>query len=167
MKFNVNHTLLRSRAKLIMEQFEDIAQGFLIEEAEQAPLRKRIRDAVKNDSSKLSIFERGVMLQYLIDEMFGCGPLGPALRNPGVREIHVLADLKILSFTENGTSEEDIGFDDHEHLMVILKRLIHPRKISKSDSEITHVCPNGTQIKFQRSPKHPETSLVSIELVRH
>src|ERR1700761_6182585 len=91
-KFSANKQLIREREKLIIDQLRrelDTSRLTNISEDTQAQVRARIREIVNSDPAPLTMMEKGILLQNVLDEVFGFGPLGPLLRDPSVGDICV------------------------------------------------------------------------------
>src|SRR5215813_4471343 len=91
-RFQANQGLIREREKVIIDQLRrelDTSRMTQISEDTQAQVRARIREIVNSDPAPLTMMEKGILLQNILDEVFGFGPLGPLLRDPSVGDICV------------------------------------------------------------------------------
>jgi pilus assembly protein CpaF len=100
----------------------------------RADIRKSVSEIVVTDTRPLSMYERGVVLQEVLDEMFGFGPLGPLLRNPALRELFVQDESNIF-VREAKILERRIAsakFEDAAHLMKIINRVLRANNLELS-----------------------------------
>lgn len=119
-------------------------------------VRKKIRKHVFNDSteSRLTPYEKTVLYQDCLDEIFGFGPLGPLLRDPDISEIRVF-DAERTSVKRRGAFESmTILFDDEGHLRRIASLLAsqsQPRD-SENKSIDEYITPTGSRVVVTRTP---------------
>lgn len=119
---SLNIDVLKQRRQFITSRirsdFPDLnKEGFDVEQTRNA--RKKVRQFVfgENTPHALSSYERSVLLQTCLDELFGYGPLGPLVRDPEVQEIKVYSkDLTMVRKRGNDFEDASISFDDDEHL---------------------------------------------------
>ncbi len=119
-------------------------------------LRKKIRQLVFNDSteSRLTPYEKTVLYQDCLDEMFGFGPLGPLLRDPDISEIRVF-DPERTSVKRRGSFESmTVMFDDESHLRRIVNLLASQSQPRDTDNKAIdeYITPTGSRVVVTRSP---------------
>lgn len=118
----LNRDVLKQRrqfiASRIRTEFPTLdEEGFDVELIRNA--RKRVRQFVfgENASQALTSYERSVLLQHCLDELFGYGPLGPLVRDPEVQEIKVFSkDLTMVRKKGDEFEDASVKFDDDAHL---------------------------------------------------
>lgn len=102
----------------------------LMSSFESEPSAMQIRDKVKTfsiaEAESLTVFEQGVLLQDILDEVFGFGPLGPILRDPSVREIFVsdFNNVLVRRAKEEKTAPSVVAFENLEHYLKIVERIL-------------------------------------------
>jgi hypothetical protein len=79
-------------------------------------LRAMARQRVNQDSAPLTMLERGLVLQNLLDDILGFGPLGPLLRDPSVDNILVIGPDMVFVTREGRGSATDVIFANKEEL---------------------------------------------------
>ncbi|GEM_PF-1659240 len=119
-------------------------------------IRKKIRQHVFNDSteSRLTPYEKTVLYQDCLDEIFGFGPLGPLLRDPDISEIRVF-DAERTSVKRRGSLESMvIIFDDEIHLRRIVNLLASQSQPRDSDNKSIdeYITPTGSRVVVSRTP---------------
>lgn len=126
LRFEVNKELIRERklvhtrrVKKLMEELD--LKSMPSEEAvqKQEELRQLIREEVYSDPAPLVMYERGVVFEQVVDEIFGYGPLTPALRDPTLKSVAIEANGTI---TGDGKSLP-LQFDDESHITEIVQLL--------------------------------------------
>lgn len=127
-------------------------------------IRKKIRKHVFNDSteSRLTPYEKTVLYQDCLDEIFGFGPLGPLLRDPDISEIRVF-DPERTSVKRRGSFESmTIIFDDEGHLKRIVNLLASKSQPRDSDNKAIdeYITPTGSRVVVTRSPGADDPYLV-------
>ncbi len=119
-------------------------------------IRKKIRKHVFNDSteSRLTPYEKTVLYQDCLDEIFGFGPLGPLLRDPDISEIRVF-DAERTSVKRRGAFESmTIIFDDEGHLRRVASLLASQSQPRDSDDKSIdeYITPTGSRVVVTRTP---------------
>lgn len=94
-------------------------------------VRQEIRPAVarlvNEEKTPLSMGEKDKLIEEVLDEVFGLGPLEPLLRDQAVSDI--LVTTPRLIYVERGGKLErtNIEFKDDAHLMRIIERVVSGR----------------------------------------
>ncbi len=103
-------------------------------------LRREIRLVVEHlcdsENPLLSRAERERLIEEVLDETFGFGPLEALLKEPGVNDIMINGPKKIFVERNGRIERSNITFRDEEHLMQVLDRIV-----SKVGRRIDETCP--------------------------
>lgn len=104
------------------------------------------------------------MLQYIIDDIVGYGPLEPLLRDPELTEIMVngYQDVYVERF---GTIEyTSVKFESDAHLRRIIDRIVSPigRRVDESSPMVDARLPNGFRVNATISPLSLTGSILTI-----
>jgi pilus assembly protein CpaF len=97
-------------------------------EAEGDQLQKVVKDAVNQlileENALLTASERERLVDNILNETMGLGPLEPLLRDPSITEIMINGPH--LVFVERGgkLTESDTRFKDNGHLLQIIDRIV-------------------------------------------
>jgi len=111
-----------------------------IGEMEGDVLRREIRLVVEHlcdtEDTFLNRTEREKLVEEVLDETFGLGPLELLLKNPAISEIMINGPKSV--YVENGGNLEktSVTFRDDKHLMQIIDRIV-----SKVGRRVDEVCP--------------------------
>jgi len=128
-KHSVNSDLINERAKVLLSMIRQRDQVNL----DESNTRQFIREIVTNDDSALSMMERGFLLQKILDEVFGFGPLGPILRDPSVKDIYVYGPKQVHVFrSRTGFESTDVYFESDEQLQQVILRIFSQPGLSFS-----------------------------------
>jgi pilus assembly protein CpaF len=118
-------------------------------------LRQVVEHLIDQDNPRLARDERDRLVDEVLDETFGCGPLDSLLRDPAVDEICVNGPDQIFSRRRTATGpcrlEPVAGkFRDRTHLLQVVERLTaRPAEGSEDTATIVRrVLPNGWYLQL-------------------
>jgi pilus assembly protein CpaF len=153
----VNTPLVREREKQIIGQLRrelDTSRLTQISEDTQAQIRSRIRDLVNSDPSPLTMMERSILLQSVLDEIFGFGPLGPLLRDPSISDIMVNGAESIYIERHGRLHRTPVVFENDRHLRQIIDKIILPlgRRLDENSPMVDARLPNGSRVNATIPP---------------
>jgi pilus assembly protein CpaF len=156
-KFSANQQLIREREKLIIEQLRrelDTSRLTNISEDTQAQVRARIREIVNSDPAPLTMMEKGILLQNVLDEVFGFGPLGPLLRDPSVGDICVNGTSNIYVERHGRLEKTSVVFENDRHLRQTIDKIIQPlgRRLDDNSPMVDARLPNGSRVNATIPP---------------
>jgi len=156
-KFSANQQLIREREKLIIEQLRrelDTSRLTNISEDTQAQVRARIREIVNSDPAPLTMMEKGILLQNVLDEVFGFGPLGPLLRDPSVGDICVNGINNIYVERHGRLEKTSVVFENDRHLRQTIDKIIQPlgRRLDDNSPMVDARLPNGSRVNATIPP---------------
>lgn len=156
-KFSANQQLIREREKVIIDQLRrelDTSRLTNISEDTQAQVRARIREIVNSDPAPLTMMEKGILLQNVLDEVFGFGPLGPLLRDPSVGDICV-NNVSMIYVERHGRLEKtNVVFENERHLRQTIDKIIQPlgRRLDDNSPMVDARLPNGSRVNATIPP---------------
>lgn len=122
-------------------------------------VKAHARDAVKRlvakiDERELGGMDRGLLVQELLDEAVGLGPLEQLMDDPSVTEIMVNGCDRI--FVERGGVIEQTGlrFTSNVHLMGVIERIVAPlgRRIDERTPLVDARLPDGSRVNAIIAP---------------
>lgn len=156
-KFAANQQLIREREKLIIDQLRrelDTSRLTNISEDTQAQVRARIREIVNSDPAPLTMMEKGILLQNVLDEVFGFGPLGPLLRDPSVGDICVNGIANIYVERHGRLEKTSVVFENDRHLRQTIDKIIQPigRRLDDNSPMVDARLPNGSRVNATIPP---------------
>ena len=142
------------------EQLKSHIHGKLVEkldltrisELEGESLRREIRVVVEHlcdtENPLLNRAERECLVEEVLDEAFGFGPLELLLKEEGVADIMVNGPKNV--FLEKGGQiiKSDVTFRDNEHLLQILDRIVSKvgRRVDETSPMVDARLPDGSRL---------------------
>lgn len=166
-QFKVDMVLIRERAMVILEQLgsemDTSRLGTLSDEA-KTDVRARLRQKVNSDPAPLTMMEKGVLLQHLLDELFGFGPLGPLLRNPDLADIYVYGADCVYAERAGMLEKSRTTFENDDHLLQTINRILLPlgKQLNKDSPVVSCKLQNGTWILTALRPESHNAPLLII-----
>ena len=156
MKFSVHRKLL-DRINL------EALNARSTEQARQ-DLRPSVSKLVNEEKTPLSLNEKEQLIDEVLDEVFGLGPLEPLLRDRTVSDILVTTP-KIVYVERAGKLERTaITFKDNAHLLRIIERVVSRvgRRIDESSPMVDARLPDGSRVNAVIPPLAVDGPLLSI-----
>jgi pilus assembly protein CpaF len=147
-------TDIRSRVQVeVIEAFES-----LLDVTDQAEIRARIVSlidrTIANHAYALTRDERLLLVEEVVHEVTGLGPLEPLLSDPSITEVMVNGPNQI--YIERGGKIErvDVVFLNNEHVRRIIDRIIAPigRRIDESSPRVDARLPDGSRVNAVIAP---------------
>ena len=121
-------------------------------------LKKEIHKAIdfiaSFERAALSHEEKEKMVEDLMDEVVGFGPLSALLNDPTVTEIMVNGPDVVYAEKNGKMILTDIKFDSHRHLMQTIEKIIAPsqRRVDESSPYVDGSLPDGSRVNIILPP---------------
>ena len=115
-------------------------------------LRREIRLVVERlcdtENPLLNRMERERLIDEVLDETFGFGPLEVLLKDPTVSDILVNGPYKVYVERRGKLEKTDVKFRDNKHLMKIIDRMVSKvgRRIDETSPRVDARLPDGSRI---------------------
>jgi pilus assembly protein CpaF len=156
LKFEIHRKLL--------ERINLEAVHALPSERVRQEIRPSVARLVSEEKTPLSLAEKERLIEEVLDEVFGLGPLEPLLRDRNVSDI--LVTTPRLVYVERGGKLErtDIEFKDDAHLLRIIERVVSRvgRRIDESSPMVDARLPDGSRVNAVIPPLAVDGPLLSI-----
>src|SRR3954462_11479988 len=117
---------------------------------EEVDLRKEVRRAAEELSSHgpelLNYSEREQLVNEVLDETFGLGPLEPLMRDPTITDI-LINGHKTVYVERGGVLERaPVTFSDEKHLIPIVQRIVNQagRRVDETSPMVDSRLPDGS-----------------------
>ncbi|MDH7570385.1 MAG: hypothetical protein QHJ73_12465, partial [Armatimonadota bacterium] len=101
----------------------DLATDPSEREERMRALESRVAPILDQENIQLTPTERTKLLGRLYDEVYGLGPLEPALEDPTIQRIVVNGPKEVLVERYSGAEQSDLVFRDDAHLVRIIHRV--------------------------------------------
>jgi pilus assembly protein CpaF len=111
-------------------------------------IRGLITDLMNQEATPLSTSERRVIMDEILDEIFGLGPLEPLLSDTSVNDILVNTHDQIYVERHGRLEASTVSFKDDNHLMQIIDRIVSRvgRRIDESSPMVDARLADGSRI---------------------
>ncbi len=127
----------------------------------QDRIRARVFELVESDGhlEEFPDFQNrtsaGILTQYLLDEIFGFGPLGPVLRDPTVCDILVDGPDSVYVLRDGGYEKAAVFFENTEHLLLTMSKILRPLgcELTEETPTVQTLLPNGSWVVAALPPK--------------
>src|SRR5215470_11894084 len=130
----------------------------------ESEIRTLLMELLNEENTPLSLGERDMLFNELVDDVFGLGPLEPLLRDPSVSDILVNTHRQV--YVERGGTLHRIAttFQDDRHLMRVIDRIVSAvgRRVDDSSPMVDARLPDGSRVNAIIPPLAVDGPLVSI-----
>jgi pilus assembly protein CpaF len=111
-------------------------------------IRKVVHDLLAQESAPLNFEEREMLVQQVLDEIFGLGPLEPLIQDPEVSDILVNTYKQVFIERHGKIEKTDVRFQDDRHLLQVIDRIVSAvgRRIDDSSPMVDARLPDGSRV---------------------
>lgn len=137
-------------------------------------LTAEVRDVIEQmfstvlaeENAILSRTERNVLLEQIVAEIMGLGPLEPLLNDETITEIMVNGANKIYVEREGKIEKTSYSFESDEHVMRIVDRIVAPlgRRVDESQPYVDARLPDGSRVNVIIPPLAIQGPIITIRL---
>jgi pilus assembly protein CpaF len=117
-------------------------------DAMRRDIRRAIEHLCDTENPLLNRIEREKLIEEILDETLGFGPLEPLLKDPTVTEIMVNGPKKVYVERRGKIEKSEVGFRDNDHLLQIIDRIVS--KVGRRVDETSPLCdarlPDGSRV---------------------
>src|SRR5579875_3014559 len=127
-------------------------------------IRPSVAKLVSEEKTPLSMGEKDRLIEEVLDEVFGLGPIEPLLRDKTVSDILVTTPRLIYVERRGKLEQTNIEFKDDAHLMRIIERVVSRvgRRIDESSPMVDARLPDGSRVNAVIPPLAVDGPLLSI-----
>ena len=121
-------------------------------------------DMLKEVNHALNLVERKQMVEDILDELLGLGPLEPLLKDPSVTDIMVNTASIVFVERRGKIEETRVRFADERHLMRIIGKIVAAvgRRIDEASPMVDARLPDGSRINAIIPPLAVDGAILSI-----
>ena len=127
-------------------------------------VRAAVAKLVEEEKTPLSLVEKDRVIEEILDEVFGLGPLEPLLQDPTVSDI--LVTTPRLVYVERGGKlyRTPVEFKDDAHLLRIIEKVVSRvgRRVDESSPLVDARLPDGSRVNAAIPPIAVDGPLLSI-----
>jgi pilus assembly protein CpaF len=136
----------------------------LPEERMRAEIRGALARLLEEEDVPLNAIEQHRILDEVLDEVFGLGPLEPLLQDPDISDI--LVTTPSLVYVERGGKlfRTPVEFKDNAHLVRIIEKIVSRvgRRIDESSPMVDARLPDGSRVNAVIPPVAVDGPMLSI-----
>jgi pilus assembly protein CpaF len=135
---------------------------------DEGELRTEVRRAAEElsrlSSDLLSLAERERLVNEVLDETFGLGPLEPLLRDPTISDILINGPKTVYVERRGRLERTNIAFNDDRHLLQIIQRIVNRigRRVDETCPMVDARLADGSRVNAIIPPLALDGALVSI-----
>ncbi|GIW82445.1 MAG: secretion system protein TadA [Gemmatales bacterium] len=166
----------RMQANKTFEELKRVIHSKLIDkldlskvsDLEADTLRREIRLVVERlcdtENPLLNRMERERLVEEVLDETFGFGPLEMLLKDPTISDILINGPNKIYVERRGKMEKSDVKFRDNDHLMQIIDRIVSKvgRRVDETSPMVDARLPDGSRFNAIIPPLALDGASVSI-----
>lgn len=156
LKFTIHRKLLD---RINLEALSSLAG-----ERARAEIRIAVAKLVDEERTPLSLAEKERVIEEVLDEVFGLGPLEPLLRDSTISDI--LVTTPKLVYIERGGKlfRTSVEFKDNTHLLRIIEKVVARvgRRVDESSPLVDARLPDGSRVNAAIPPVAVDGPLLSI-----
>ena len=133
----------------------------------RAEIRPVIARLIGEEKTPISLTEREILIDEVLDEVFGLGPLEPLLRDRSVSDILVTTPSLVYVERAGMLERTGIEFRDNAHLLRIIERVVSRvgRRIDESSPMVDARLPDGSRLNAVIPPLAVDGPLLSIRRI--
>jgi pilus assembly protein CpaF len=127
-------------------------------------IRGALSKLIDEEKTPLSLVEKDQVIDEVLHEVFGLGPLEPLLNDPTVNDILVTTPRLVYVERAGKLYKTSVEFKDNAHLMRILERIVSRvgRRIDEASPMVDARLPDGSRVNAVIPPVAVDGPLLSI-----
>src|SRR3954451_13672540 len=148
----------------LLERINLEALSSLAGERARAEIRVAVARLVDEERTPLSLAEKEKVIEEVLDEVFGLGPLEPLLRDPTVSDILVTTPKLVYVERAGKLYRTSVEFKDNNHLLRIIEKVVARvgRRVDESSPLVDARLPDGSRVNAAIPPVAVDGPLLSI-----
>ncbi|MBN9121139.1 MAG: CpaF family protein [Planctomycetes bacterium] len=141
-----------------------VAAGALTDEQLRQEVRRAAEGLSRNAPELLTTAERERLVQEVMDEAFGLGPLEPLMKDPAVTDILINGPRTVYVERHGRLVPAPVQFDDDRHLRQVVQRIVGRvgRRVDESSPLVDARLPDGSRVNAVLAPVALDGTVVSI-----
>ena len=122
----------------------------------------------ETQSTPLTLLERDALVEDVLNELFGLGPLEALLKDPSISDILVNRSQQVYVEREGRLEQTDVVFRDDRHLLQIIERIVSAvgRRIDESSPMVDARLQDGSRVNVVIPPLALDGPVMSIRRFR-
>src|SRR5215475_6009353 len=130
----------------------------------RAEIRAAVAKLVEEEKTPLSLVEKDRVIEEILDEVFGLGPLEPLLQDPSISDILVTTPYLVYVERAGKLHRTPVQFKDNAHLLRIIEKVVAQvgRRVDESTPLVDARLPDGSRVNAAIPPVAVDGPLLSI-----
>jgi len=127
-------------------------------------VRAAVARLVEEEKTPLSVVEKDRVIEEVLDEVFGLGPLEPLLADPTISDILVTGPRLVYVERAGKLYRTPVEFKDDAHLLRIIEKVVSRvgRRVDESSPLVDARLPDGSRVNAAIPPVAVDGPLLSI-----
>jgi pilus assembly protein CpaF len=144
------------------------ALSLMEEERMRAEIRSALANLIEEQTTPLTLLEKDRIIEEVLNEVFGLGPLEPLLQDPTISDILVTTPGMVYIERDGRLLETRVQFKDDPHLLRIIEKIASNvgRRIDESSPMVDARLPDGSRVNAVIKPIAVDGPLLSIRRFR-
>src|SRR5688572_22633967 len=136
----------------------------LSSDAMRRDIRRAIEHLCDTENPLLNRIEREKLIEEIIDETLGFGPLEVLLKDPTISDILVNGPRKVYVERRGKLEKTDVLFRDNDHLLQIIDRIVSKvgRRVDETNPMVDARLPDGSRVNAVIPPISLDGASLSI-----
>lgn len=136
------------KKKIISEVSRELESENPPEDQRKRIVANHLANIYTNLKIQLGASARDQLLREIMDDILGYGPIQPLLEDPDVSEVMVNGPNKVYIEKNGQLSRVPIKFDDNDHVLRIIDRIILPlgRRVDADSPTVDARLPDGSRV---------------------
>lgn len=142
-KLNKHQELKNRLHKQILEELQQTSVEEIIPKLDAMAI-----EIIKDDQTFRGSIDRKKVVDELINDLTGFGPINPLLLDPDVSEVMVNGPEQVYVERDGKLELTNVLFRDYEHVMSVIERIVAPigRRIDESSPMVDARLPDGSRV---------------------
>jgi pilus assembly protein CpaF len=150
--------------KKLLDRINLEALSSMASERVRAEVRTAVATLIEAEKTPLSLVEKDRVIEEILDEVFGLGPLEPLLQDPTVSDILVTGPHLVYIERAGKLHRTPVEFIDNNHLLRIIEKIVSRvgRRVDESSPMVDARLPDGSRVNAAIPPVAVDGPLLSI-----
>ncbi len=137
-------------------------------ERARAEIRAAVARLIEEEKTPLSLVDKDRIIEEVLNEVFGLGPLEPLLQDPTLSDILVTTPKMVYVERDGKLIRTPVQFKDDQHLLRIIEKVVSRvgRRIDESSPMVDARLPDGSRVNAVIPPIAIDGPLLSIRRFR-
>ena len=157
LKVDIHHRLISRLDLEALEQIQDEGEV-------TAQIRRAVAEVLRGESTPLSQAEREEIVEHIVWEIIGLGPLEPLTRDPTITDILVNNAHNIFVERKGKLTRINAQFRNDAHLLAVIDRIVSRvgRRVDESSPMVDARLPDGSRVNAILPPLALDGPVLSI-----